>query len=92
MTKIIEDGRRVMISRRVALGGAAAVAVGACCALTGVASAQTKMSQADAKYVAKAPAGDKCSGCALFKAPDSCQGVDGTISPDGWCSLYSPKA
>jgi len=92
MTKIVENGRRIEISRRVALGAAAAVAVGAACAMTGVATAQTKMSQKDAQYVAKAPGADKCSGCALFQAPNACQGVEGDISPEGWCSLYSPKA
>lgn len=92
MTKIVENGRRVGISRRVALGGAAAVVVGAACAMTGVATAQTKMSQKDAQYVAKAPGDQKCSACAMFQAPDKCQGVDGTISPDGYCSLFSPKA
>ena len=92
MTKILENGRRVVISRRVALGGAAVVAVGAVCAVTGVANAQTKQSQADVQYVAKAPAADKCSGCALFQPPDACQGVEGKISPDGWCGMYTPKA
>lgn len=95
MTTILDNGRRlgdVKISRRTALGGAAAVAVGAVCAFTGAASAQTKMSQADAQYVAKAPGAEKCSACALFQAPSACQGVDGSISPEGYCSLYSPKA
>lgn len=92
MTKIVDNGRRVGISRRVALGGAAAVAVGAVCAMTGVASAQSKMAQKDAQYVDKAPGEQKCSGCALFQAPDACQGVEGKISPDGYCSLFSPKA
>ncbi|QZO02479.1 high-potential iron-sulfur protein [Chenggangzhangella methanolivorans] len=75
-----------------ALGGAAAIAVGAACAATGPARAQTKQSQADVQYVAKAPAGDKCSGCAMFQPPEGCQGVEGKISPEGWCSLYTPKA
>lgn len=92
MTKIIENGLRVGISRRVALGGAAAVAMGAVCATTGVVKAQSKQKQADVQYVAKAPAADKCSACAMFQPPDACQGVEGKISPDGWCSMYTPKA
>lgn len=35
------------------------------------------------------PKGDQmCSNCKLFVAPNSCQNVDGTISPNGWCILY----
>lgn len=96
-TRSKADGLRIVdapagVSRRIVLGGAAAIGFGVGAACFGAAQAQTKMSQADAKYVDKAPAADKCSGCALFQAPDACQGVDGKISPDGWCSLYSPKA
>ncbi|PZQ16223.1 MAG: high potential iron sulfur protein [Ancylobacter novellus] len=80
------------MSRRTALGGAAVIVVGACCGLGSAARAQTKMSQADAQYVAQAPGADKCGGCALFQAPDACQGVEGKINPGGWCSLYTPKA
>ena len=36
--------------------------------------------------------GHQCDGCTLFKAPDSCQVVDGTISPTGWCKLWAKKA
>lgn len=38
------------------------------------------------------PGGKKCSGCALFKPPASCQIVKGKISPNGYCIAYSPKA
>ena len=33
----------------------------------------------------------KCSGCALFIAPNACKTVDGEISPEGWCKVYSKK-
>ncbi len=36
--------------------------------------------------------GHQCDGCTLFQAPDSCQIVDGTISPTGWCKLWAKKA
>ena len=49
--------------------------------------------KAQYKYVAKpGPKGQKCSGCALFKAPASCQIVKGKISPSGYCIAYAPKA
>jgi hypothetical protein len=37
-------------------------------------------------------AGKKCSGCALFKAPNACSVVKGKISPNGYCIAYAPKA
>ena len=33
-----------------------------------------------------------CSSCTHFQAPSSCQVVEGTISPQGWCRLYSQKS
>jgi hypothetical protein len=36
--------------------------------------------------------GHQCDGCMLFQAPESCQVVDGTISPTGWCKLWAKKA
>ena len=39
------------------------------------------------------PKGDqRCSLCNHFVAPASCQVVIGTISPNGWCKLFAPKA
>jgi hypothetical protein len=67
----------------------------------GVAAATTSASAADDsggtkaqyKYVGKpGPKGQKCSGCALFKAPDACSLVKGKISPSGYCIAYAPKA
>jgi hypothetical protein len=49
--------------------------------------------KAQYKYIAKpGPKGQVCSGCALFKAPSSCQLVKGAISPKGYCIAYAPKA
>jgi hypothetical protein len=36
--------------------------------------------------------GRQCDGCSLFQAPSSCQVVDGSISPTGWCKLWVKKA
>ena len=45
------------------------------------------------KYITKpGPKGQKCGGCALFKAPAACQLVKGKISPKGYCIAYAPKA
>ena len=33
----------------------------------------------------------QCDGCIQFQAPNACQVVDGTISPTGWCKLWTKK-
>lgn len=38
------------------------------------------------------PNGDKqCSKCVNFQPPSSCRMVDGTISPRGYCRIFSPR-
>ena len=44
------------------------------------------------KYQDSPNNGQKCSDCLYFQAPSSCGVVDGTISPNGWCSLYNKKS
>ena len=78
------------ISRRAWLGGAAmVVGVGACLAST---AASAKTAQADAKYQDSPKGQSKCGTCAQFQPPDACKLVDGKISENGWCQLYTPKA
>jgi hypothetical protein len=48
--------------------------------------------KAQYKYVAVTLKKQKCSNCALFKAPSSCVLVKGKISPNGYCIAYAPKA
>jgi len=81
------------ISRRTVLTGTA-VALGAAAAATAVsrAQAQQKITQADAQYQGKPKDGQHCAGCVNFEAPKGCKFVEGTISPNGWCQLYSPKS
>ena len=76
------------VSRRSALGGAAKFLLLAGATLT---PAQAKVAQANAGYQ-DAPKGElKCASCVHFAPPSSCQIVDGTISPNGWCKLFAPK-
>ena len=80
----------VQISRRSLLGGAMCASGAA----TMLVAADTqparaaKISQSVVKYQDSPKGEQKCSNCKLFTAPSSCQTVDGTISPDGWCSIY----
>lgn len=81
------------VSRRVILTGTA-LALGA--AATGAAAtradAQTKISQANAKYQEHPNGTQECDGCIQFQAPSSCKIVDGTINPKGWCQFFGAKS
>lgn len=60
--------------------------------------AQAKGSKSQFKYQDKPNGKQKCSGCSLFvpgksaSADGTCKVVDGAISPNGWCTAFSPKA
>jgi hypothetical protein len=80
----------VRISRRSLLEGAVcASGVATIFATAAIRPAQAaKVTQKVVKYQESPKGAAMCSNCKLFVAPSSCQTVDGTISPDGWCSIY----
>jgi high potential iron-sulfur protein len=81
------------ISRRRLLSGTAlALSAAATATVASRATAQEKMSQADAKYQGTPKGDQRCDGCMLFQAPSACKVVDGAISPSGWCQLFVKKA
>ena len=55
-------------------------------------SAIAKMAQKAAGYQDKPKGDQSCANCTLFKAPDSCTLVDGTIVSSGWCRFYAKKS
>jgi len=79
-------------SRRVVLRHTALV-LGVAASGAGVtrASAQQKISQADAKYQPQPKGQQRCDNCVNFVAPNACKFVQGDISPSGWCALYAAK-
>jgi secreted PhoX family phosphatase len=78
------------LSRRTLLSGAAFAASAAAVGLMPLrARAQQKVAQSAAQYQASPKNGQQCSTCSHFQAPSSCQLVDGSISPNGWCALYT---
>jgi hypothetical protein len=83
------DGR---LSRRLVLTGTTLV-LGAAAGVTAItqASAQQKISQADAKYQGTPKDDQRCDGCVNFQPPNACKFVQGDISPSGWCQLFAPK-
>lgn len=87
--------RQIKLSRRILLGDFVAFGCGLCLSvvLAPAAVAQAaakKMSQVAARYQAQ-PKGDRsCSNCTNFIAESkSCKLVEGSISPEGWCNLWS---
>ena len=79
------------VSRRQMLQSACIAAGGAVLAGT-VTPAEAKMMQKGAGYQDTPNTGASCADCALFKAPNACTLVDGTISPNGWCRFYAKKS
>jgi High potential iron-sulfur protein len=48
-----------------------------------------KVSKAAVAYQ-DSPKGDQnCASCRLFTAPNACEQVEGDISPNGWCRIWS---
>jgi len=81
------------VSRRVVLAGAG-FALGS--ATTGalivpVAAEDEKLSQADAQYQPTPRGAYHCEVCSNFQPPSACRFVQGQVSPDGWCQLFTPK-
>jgi hypothetical protein len=96
--------RKEISSRRLVLRGALAAGCSLIVPITLFSSAASgadsaapaatkKLPPASVQYQA-GPKGDlKCSGCTHFIAKsNSCKLVDGTISANGWCSLWTKKA
>ncbi len=82
-------------TRRTALkaGLGLLAAAGASAAATRPARAQSgKAAPNTVAYQDKPSNGQLCSGCSQFVPPNACLLVSGTISPNGWCELYSPKS
>jgi hypothetical protein len=80
--------RNLLRSATIMAGGAAVLAT----AMTATSAQADKLSQAAATYQATPKDGAQCDGCGLFQAPSSCQLVDGTISPKGWCKFWAKKS
>jgi hypothetical protein len=86
------EGRGSALSRRAllrkALGALGAAAV--IPAQAGPAAAVIKISQAAVAYQDH-PNGDKrCGKCLQFQPPSSCRMVDGPVSPQGYCRIFTP--
>jgi hypothetical protein len=79
------------VSRRGLLTAALTFGVAAACMVSERATAQAKLSQKDALYQDQPKGDQSCNACQHFQPPSSCQVVQGTISPQGWCQLFVKK-
>jgi hypothetical protein len=83
------SGECVRLSRRSLLRGTA-VAAGMLCARPDLAEAQPKISKVAVNYQDH-PDGDKrCDKCIQFQPPDACKVVEGAISAQGSCRIFTP--
>jgi hypothetical protein len=87
-------GRGCAVSRRVLLGSAVAT-IGAAAVIamrTDSALAATKISKAAVAYQDHPQDDKRCGRCLQFQAPGSCKLVEGPISPQGFCRIFTPVA
>lgn len=86
----------MLVTRRHAIGLGAGVAIGsAAFAVTGTpraAAAAAQVAQDAAGYQTQPNGDQRCAFCVHFRAPSSCELVQGTIVPNGWCKLYRAKS
>ena len=53
---------------------------------------QAKEPKATARYQDSPNGNQQCSRCTHFRPPNSCQIVEGSVSPNGWCRHFKPAA
>jgi hypothetical protein len=83
-------------SRRAFFKTIGVVAAAATCGCAAAAKAedykpqgQKKLTQAAARYQDRPKQNENCAGCPYFVLPGSCVLVEGEISANGWCPMYT---
>ncbi len=79
------------LDRRAVLNGAAGLVAFAGVAAGGLQSAKAadKAAQADVDYQDTPNNGVNCAGCQFYDGDGGCEVVEGEISADGWCAIWS---
>ena len=85
------------VSRRTVLRNATLISGGGVLMAAGLAVApslakSTKLPPAAVGYQSHPMGRARCDNCSQWESPSSCKVVTGVLKPDGWCSLYGPKA
>ena len=78
-----------MLSRRFLLRYAAAA--GVLGATSNLVEAQPKVSKVAVNYQDHPDGNKRCDKCAQFQPPDACKMVEGAISPQGSCRIFTAK-
>ncbi len=73
-------------------GGVALAAIGVMTGASAATAAPSKLSQKVAGYQGKPMGKARCDNCTLWQPPQDCKLVQGPISANGWCNLYSAKS
>lgn len=87
-----QPSRKEAIQKLIVLPALAGLAV-----MGATSVADAKGSKSQFKYQSKPHGSQKCSGCSLFipgksaTASGQCKVVDGSVSPNGWCTAYAAK-
>lgn len=89
------QSRRNVLRAVLAVAGSLCIPIAISTSFSANAAAATgtkKSTQASVRYQAKPQAEKKCSNCVNFvAASNSCTLVEGKISAEGWCSIWSKK-
>jgi len=83
-------------SRRAFIKTVGVAAAAATCGRVAAATAQEykpqdqkKLTQATARYQDQPKGNESCAGCPYFVRPNSCVVVEGEISANGWCPIFT---
>jgi hypothetical protein len=86
----------MLITRRRAVGLGAGAAISSAAVILAAAlpagAAAPQVAQDAAGYQTQPNGDQRCALCVHFRAPASCELVQGTIVPNGWCKLYRAKS
>ncbi len=80
------SSRRVFLK---AMGCAAAAAAVSAQAQEYKPQEQKKLTKAAARYQATPKGNESCGTCPYFQFPKSCVVVEGDVSVEGWCPIYT---
>jgi hypothetical protein len=78
-------------SRRSVLEGAIYVGVAVSALAMTTKPVAAKMLKRVAGYQDSPNGNQRCATCAQFQRPNTCQIVEGSVSPNGWCKIWQSK-
>jgi hypothetical protein len=84
------SGESAKTTRRTLLQtGAGAIGAFSLLAMGSRAARAAKVSQAAVAYQGSPKGSQSCANCRLFVPPNACKQVEGVVSPNGWCRIWS---